>query len=84
MPAVNRLPDRLLWLAIVVLAATALYCGLVRPHVTTLPKSITGPMEDILPQLPPPALPPLVVPELPDLKLPAPSETPLVLPPPKR
>jgi len=85
MTSPDRLLNRLLWSAIIVLAAAALYCGLVRPPVTTLPRTITEPMAEVRPELPPPPPPPpLVVPELPDLRPPVPPEKPLILPPPKR
>jgi hypothetical protein len=58
--------SRLLWALILVVAIAALYCGISRPQVSTLPKRIRDPLADLKPvPVPPPEMPPLAVPELP-------------------
>ena len=48
-----------------------MYCGIMRPHVSTIPKEILDPMADLKPPaLPPIELPPLVIPEIPTIKVP--------------
>ena len=85
MPDRHRAFSHLLGLAILALAAAALYAGLVRRPVTKLPQSITEAMADVRPPLPPPLPPPtLVLPELPALTPPALPDRPFVVPPPKR
>ena len=70
-PRGERWLNGLLWLAIGAVGLTTLYCSLVRPRFTTLPKSITEPMAEVAPPLPPPpALPPLPVPAVPTIEPP--------------
>ncbi len=68
----ERWRNGLLWFAIGAVGLATLYCSLVRPAVTTLPKSITEPMAGVVPPMPPlPELPPLPVPAIPTIELPA-------------
>jgi hypothetical protein len=77
----SPLPSQLLLVAIIALGLTALYFGIVRPNVSSIPKSISDPMADIKPPLPPaPELPPLVVPDIPALAPPLLEPVPLVQP----
>lgn len=58
--------NRLLLFAILAVGATALYFGLVRPQVSSIPTEITAPMADLKPVPPPPIEPPaLVMPAMP-------------------
>lgn len=58
--------SRLLLIAILAVGLTALYCGLARPHVSTIPNHIREPLADLkLPELPPLEPPALVIPPLP-------------------
>lgn len=62
---------RLLWALILSVGFAALYCGIVRPHVSSIPQEIRDPMADLKPVAPPPLEPPaLVVPEIPAIPLP--------------
>lgn len=73
--------SRLLLIAIVALGLTALYFGLARPHVTTIPKSIRDPMAEMKPPMPPlPELPPLKIPPLPTFEPPVLKPGPLIEP----
>ena len=62
---------RLLWTLILAVAAPALYFGITRPHVSSIPRNLRDPIDDLkpaaLPALEPPAL---VIPELPTLTIP--------------
>ena len=59
---------RLLWTLILSVGMAALYCGIVRPQVSSIPKEIRSPLADLKPAAPPPLeLPPLVIPEIPAL-----------------
>ena len=63
--------NRLLWALILSVGITALYFGIMRPHVSTIPKEILDPMADLKPAAPPPIEPPtLVIPEIPTIKPP--------------
>jgi hypothetical protein len=65
---------RLLWALILSVGGMALYCGIMQPHVSTIPKEILDPMADLKPPvLPPIELPPLVIPEIPTIKVPVAS-----------
>jgi len=68
---------RLLWTLILSVGGAALYFGIARPEVTTIPQDLRETIDDLKPPLPPLEPPALVMPELPALTLP-------VLPPPKR
>jgi hypothetical protein len=60
--------NRLLWALILSVGMTALYCGIFRPHVSSIPKEIRDPMADLKPAPPPPLEPPaIVIPEIPTL-----------------
>jgi hypothetical protein len=62
---------RFLWTLILVVGAAALYCGIARPHVSSIPRHIRDPLADLKPPMPPPIEPPsLVMPETPTLVLP--------------
>lgn len=67
----ERLKSRLLVFALIVAGMAALYCAIVRPPVSTLPKHLRDPMADLKPiaavALEPP---PLVVPDIPAITLP--------------
>jgi len=77
----SPLPSQLLLVAIIALGLTALYFGLVRPNVTTIPKSIRDPMADIKPPLPPPIeMPALEVPPIPTIEPPPLKAIPLIEP----
>ena len=57
---------RLLWALILSVGAAALYFGIARPQVSSIPKEIRDPMADLKPAAPPPLeAPPLVIPEIP-------------------
>jgi hypothetical protein len=70
---------RLLWALIFVVAIGALYCGIMRPQVSTIPKRLRDPLADLKPApLPPPEMPPLHVPEVPVITPPPlPAKVPL-------
>jgi hypothetical protein len=77
-PRTSPLPSQLLLVAIIALGLTALYFGLVRPHVTSIPKSIRDPMADIKPPMPPPIeVPALEVPPIPTIEPPPLQAVPL-------
>ena len=68
---------RLLWALILSVGGVALYCGIMRPHVSTIPQDILDPMADLKPPAPPPIEPPpLVIPEIPAITIPAVSAQP--------
>ncbi|MBL9187645.1 MAG: hypothetical protein JNK23_09220 [Opitutaceae bacterium] len=62
--------DRLFLLAMLLVAGTALYCGLVQPRVSKIPPHIREAVDDLKPVIPPLALPTLVIPEIPAIELP--------------
>src|SRR5687767_253196 len=63
--------NRFLWALILSVGITALYCGIMRPHVSTIPQEILDPMADLKQAAPPPIEPPtLVIPEIPTIKPP--------------
>jgi hypothetical protein len=65
---------RLLWIAILAIGITALYFGIARPQVSSIPEELRKPIADLKPVLPPPIdLPVLVIPP-----------TPTITPPPLR
>jgi hypothetical protein len=69
---VESLKIRLLWTLIFAVGLTALYCGIVRPEVSSLPEELRDTMDDLKPAALPPLEPPaLVMPEIPALTLPA-------------
>jgi hypothetical protein len=77
----SPLPSQLLLVAIIALGLTALYFGVVRPHVSSIPKSISDPMADIKPPpLPPIEMPALEVPPVPTLEPPLFKAAPLIEP----
>jgi hypothetical protein len=62
---------RLLWALILTVGIAALYCGIARPHVTSIPKDVREPLADLKPPTLPPLEPPtLVIPETPVVTLP--------------
>jgi hypothetical protein len=62
---------RLLWTLILAVGSIALYCGIVRPEVSTIPSEVRDSMDDLKPpQLPPLEPPALVIPETPTVTLP--------------
>jgi hypothetical protein len=62
---------RLLWALILSVGITALYFGIARPHVSTIPQEVLDPMADLKPSAPPPIeAPALVIPEIPTVTLP--------------
>ena len=64
----KRMKNRLLWALILSVGITALYCGIFRPHVSSIPKEVRDPMADLRPPAPPPIEPPpLVIPDMPTL-----------------
>jgi hypothetical protein len=66
--------NRLLWALILSVGITALYFGIARPHVSSIPKEVLDPMAELKPPaLPPIELPTLVIPEIPTM-------TPAILP----
>ena len=76
--------NRLLWALILSVGIAALYFGIARPHVSTIPKELLEPMAELKPPaLPPIELPALVIPELPTLTLPAVSAPPRTDPVPR-
>lgn len=80
-PRGERWLNGLFWFAIGIVGLATLYCSLVRPTVTTLPKAITEPMADVAPPMPPPpVLPPLPVPPVPTIE-PPPLKQPAFIPP---
>jgi hypothetical protein len=63
--------NRLLWALILSVGITALYFGIARPHVSSIPKEMLDPMAELKPPaLPPIELPALVIPEIPAIKPP--------------
>src|SRR5215213_1235034 len=63
--------SRLLWIAIAVVGLTALYCGIMRPHVSPVPRHITDSVADLKPVTLPAIEPPvLAIPEIPPVTLP--------------
>jgi len=75
---------RLLWALILSVGVAALYFGIARPHVSTIPKEILEPMADLKPPaLPPIELPPLVIPDLPAISPPSAVAKPRLDPIPK-
>jgi hypothetical protein len=63
---------RLLWILILSVGCTALYFGIVRPEVTSIPQDLRDTLDDLKPPPLPPLEPPvLVIPETPSLTLPA-------------
>lgn len=64
--------SRLLWLAILLVGGAALYFGIARPPVTTIPENVREPMADLKPEIAPTiALPEVKVPDLPAIAPPA-------------
>lgn len=62
---------RLLWALILSVGLAALYCGIMRPHVSSIPQEIRDPIADLKPVAPAPLEPPaLIVPEIPAIPLP--------------
>ncbi len=62
---------RLLWALILSVGITALYFGIARPHVSSIPQDVLDPMADLKPSAPPPIeAPALVIPEIPTVTLP--------------
>ena len=62
---------RLLWIAIAVVGLAALYFGIARPPVSTVPRNLRDSMTDLRPPLVPSLEPPaLVIPPTPTVKLP--------------
>jgi hypothetical protein len=63
---------RLLWTLILAVGGVALYCGIVRPEVTSIPSDIRDALEDLKPPVLPPLEPPVVqLPDPPVFTLPA-------------
>jgi hypothetical protein len=72
---------RLLWALILSVGIAALYCGIARPHVSSIPKEILDPMADLKPVAPAPMeIPALVIPDIPTIALPSVSPQPRALP----
>lgn len=65
---------RLLWIAILAIGITALYFGIARPQVSSIPDELRKPLADLKPAPPPPI-------EAPALVIPP---TPTITPPPLR
>ena len=62
---------RLLWTLILAVAAPALYFGITRPHVSSIPRDLREPIDELKPAaLPPLEAPTLVIPELPTIAIP--------------
>jgi hypothetical protein len=62
---------RLLWTLILAVAAPALYFGITRPHVSSIPRNLRDPIDELKPAAMPPLDPPaLVIPELPAFTIP--------------
>lgn len=67
----SAMKTRLLWALILSVGITALYFGIARPHVSTIPQEVLDPMADLKPSAPPPIeAPALVIPEIPTVTLP--------------
>ena len=62
---------RLLWTLILAVAAPALYFGITRPHVTSIPENLRESIDELKPVVPTIEPPALVIPELPALTIPA-------------
>ena len=65
-----RMKTRLLWTLILATAAPALYFGITRPHVSSIPTNLRESIDDLKPVVPPIELPALAIPELPTLTIP--------------
>jgi hypothetical protein len=61
---------RLLWTLIFATAAPALYFGITRPHVSSIPDNLRESIDELKPVVPPIELPALAIPELPVLTIP--------------
>ena len=62
---------RLLWTLILAVAAPALYFGITRPYVSSIPRNLREPIDELKPAGLPPLEPPaLVIPELPAVTIP--------------
>jgi hypothetical protein len=62
---------RLLWIAIAAVGLAALYFGITRPHVTSIPRHISDPLADLKPVIVPTLEPPVLsIPPTPTLTLP--------------
>ena len=62
---------RLLWTLILAVAAPALYFGIARPQVSSIPRNVRERIDDLKPAAPPALEPPaLVIPELPAFTIP--------------
>lgn len=62
---------RLLWTAILAVGLPALYLGITQPHVSSIPRNIRDPVDDLKPASLPPLEPPtLVMPSMPMVTLP--------------
>lgn len=60
--------NRLLWIAIVAVGLAALYFGIARPEVSTVPRKLRETVSDLKPAVPPPLAPPeLIIPPTPVL-----------------
>jgi hypothetical protein len=75
--------DRLLWLAILAVGLTALYCGIMRPQTSSIPSDLREEMADLKPttMIPPIEPPALVIPPIPNLSITLPAFTPPVFRP---
>ena len=62
---------RLLWTLILAVAAPALYFGITRPHVSSIPENLRQSIDELKPVVPTIEPPTLVIPELPALTIPA-------------
>ena len=62
---------RLLWTLILAVAAPALYFGITRPHVSSIPEILRESIDELKPVVPMIEPPALVIPELPTLTIPA-------------
>ena len=80
-PPDSPLKTRLLWIAIIALALPALYFGIARPHVSSIPKHVSEPMEEMKPPMPPPIeMPALEIPPIPTVEPPVLKPVPLIEP----
>jgi hypothetical protein len=62
---------RLLWTLIFAVALPALYFGITRPYVSSIPRDVRDPIDDLKPAALPPLEPPtLVIPDLPAVTIP--------------
>jgi hypothetical protein len=69
--------DRLLWLAILAVGLTALYCGIMRPQTSSLSSELREEMADLKPAaIPTVEPPPLVIPPIPNITVTLPAFTP--------